>query len=409
MDKEAIDNIYKHFRYRFLKLNIFPAFLGLLLICTPTLLNYTQRDLIVSDSVCGVVLILLSLVFLKRRDFLWLGAFIGLWVILFACIQGRPSVAFAHDTLVGFAILAVVCISPTRPEALEVGPTLPEGSSYNPSAGGRRAAVLVICSLAWLHTRYLTAASLGISEITLSKFSMIYPMLMTAYTLLVVLSLAGSERRWHTRPKIVIATALTLGSSIVLTLVPIVLYLQRFDCWLCFCLTLEPALAMAFAYDEVLATVKYLLQFWEDKKTLLQTAFLGSEYYKHTLLWEERTVLPLQRACKQAFLGISFPLNQVVQVVVVAIFIKIIGTMQPSPILKSFLNICCWAILVFSTLAFSKSLRQIRWINLLFSAAILLSPVFFHIHIHAPLFLPILITGILSFILTVVGKGTLRA
>ncbi|WP_201456948.1 hypothetical protein [Chlamydia sp. 17-3921] len=405
MDKEALENIYKHFRYRFLKLNILPAFLGFLLICTPTILHYSQADVSISDHICGVLLISLTIFSLKRRSILWLGAFLGLWVTLFACIQGRPSVVFAHDTLVGFAILAVVCISPTRPEALEVGPTLPEGSSYNPSTGGRRAAVLFLCSLAWLQTRYLAAASLGISGMKLPQFSLIYSALMTTYSLLIVLSLAGSERRWHTRPKIVIATALTLLSAIVLTLIPVVLRLQSLDCWICLCLTIEPALAVVFAYDEIRATLQYLSQFLGDKRSLARASFFGSEYYKHTLLWEERTVLPLPRACKQAFLGISFPLNQILIICLAAIFVKLNNTIatQLDSFPKNFLNICCWFIIVLTILAFAKSLRHVRWISLIFSASILLSPVFFHIHTSAPMFLPIIATGILLIALSILS------
>ncbi|WP_100934880.1 SPW repeat domain-containing protein [Candidatus Chlamydia corallus] len=402
MDKEKLENIYRHFRYRFLKLSILPAFLGVLLLCSPNTLNYAQVDAIFSDRLCGFLLIFLAIASLIKRSLLWLGAPLGIWVTLFACVAGRSPTIFANDTLIGFAILAVVCISPTRPEALEVGPTLPEGFSYNPSAGGRRAAVLFLSLLGWLEARYLTAASLGIASKS-SKFLLLYSSIMTVYSLLVVLSLAGSERRWHTRPKIVIATALALIGVIILTLLPIILHELRHDCWLCLCLTIEPAFAVVFAYDETRATLRYISQFLGDKRALARASFFGSEYYKHTLSWEERTVLPLRKAYKQAFEGISFPINQLLAIVIAAIFVKVNSTMSLPTFSKNFLNICCWFIIVLFILAFAESLRHLRWMNLIFAAAILLSPALFHIPLESPMFLPTIITGFILIVLSI-GK-----
>ncbi|AAP98168.1 hypothetical protein CpB0235 [Chlamydia pneumoniae TW-183] len=403
MDKETLENIYRHFRYRFLKLNILPAFLGLLLLCSPNTLNYTQVDVIFSDRLCSCLLIFLAIASLTKRSLLWLGAPLGIWVTLFACVAGRSPTIFANDTLIGFAILAVVCISPTRPEALEVGPTLPEGFSYNPSAGGRRAAVLFLSLLGWLEARYLTASSLGITSSQSSNFLLLYSSIMTVYSLLVVLSLAGSERRWHTRPKIVIATALALTGVIILTLLPIILHQLRYDCWLCLCLTIEPALAVVFAYDETRATLRYISQFLGDKRALTRASFFGSEYYKHTLSWEERTVLPLRKAYKQAFEGISFPINQLLAILVATVFVKVNSSMGLPTFPRNFLNICCWFIIVLFILAFAESLRHLRWMNLIFSAAILFSPVLFHIPVESPMFLPIIVTGLILIILSI-GK-----
>ncbi|ANH78983.1 SPW repeat domain-containing protein [Candidatus Chlamydia sanziniae] len=401
MDKETLENIYKHFRYRFLKLNILPAFLGLLLICTPRTLNYQEPEVIFSDRLCGILLICLALLSLKQRACLWLGVILGMWVMLFACFPHRSATIFVNDTLVGFAILAVVCISPTRPEALEVGPTFPEGFSYNPSAGGRRAAVLFLSLLAWLQVRYLTAASLGIASTASSRPFLLYASMLVAYSLLVVLSLAGSERRWHTRPKIVIATTITLISAIILTLIPVILHQLRPDCWLCLCLTIEPAFAVVFAYDEIRATLSYISQFLGDKRALARASFFGSEYYKHTLFWEERTVLPLKKACKQAFQGISFPINQLLSILVAAIFIKINSYVSLPTFSKNFLNICAWFIIVLAIFAFAESLRHIKWISLIFAIAILFSPVLFHIPIESSMFFPIIVTGLVLIFLSI--------
>ncbi|WP_348662638.1 hypothetical protein [Chlamydia vaughanii] len=403
MDKETIDNVYKHFRYRFFKLSILPAFLGLLLIFTPNTLNYQDQSIIISDRICGALLITLAAFSFLKRSVLWFGVFIGIWVTLFSCFPERSSIVFANDTLIGFAIFAVVCIPPTRPEALEVGPTLPEGISYNPSSGGRRAAVLVLSLLAWLQSRYLTASALGISSSAFECEFFIYAAMMTTYSLLVVLSLSGGERRWHTRPKIVLVTAITLICAIILTFIPIVLKQLRPDCWLCLCLTIQPALAFVFAYDELRATLIYLSQFSKKKRELIRMSFFGSEYYRDSLFWEERTVLPFGKACKQAFQGISFPLNLAISICLAIIFMKIGYDLSLTDALRNYTNICCWFIIVLSTLSFAESLRRLRWLCLIFSAAIVLSPVFFHIPIHAPALIPTVVTGIALIFLSI-GK-----
>ncbi|BAE81185.1 conserved hypothetical protein [Chlamydia felis Fe/C-56] len=405
MDKEALENIYKHFRYRFFKLSILPAFLGLLLIFTPNTLNYQEPSIILSDRICGSLLIILALASFYKRSVLWFGVFVGIWVTLFSCFPERSSLVFANDTLIGFAIFAVVCIPPTRPEALEVGPTLPEGISYNPSSGGRRAAVLLLSLISWIQSRYLTASALGLSKTAFEGDFFVYASMMTAYSLLIVLSLSGGERRWHTRPKIVIATAITLLFTIVLTLIPIVLKQLSLDCWICLSQTIQPALAFVFAYDELRATFIYLSQFIGKKRELIRMSFFGSEYYRDSLFWEERTVLPFIKACKQAFQGISFPINLLIAVCVAIGFIKISDELAIADTLRNYINICCWFIIVLSILSFAESLRRLRWLCLIFSVAILLSPVFFHIPLHSPILIPTIITGITLIVLSI-GKLT---
>ncbi|EPP35306.1 putative membrane protein [Chlamydia ibidis] len=403
MDKETVENIYKHFRYRFFKLSILPAFLGLLLIFTPITLDYQDTQVILSERICGSLLIFLAILSFRVRAVLWVGVFIGIWVTWFACYPERSSLVFANDTLLGFAILALVCIPPTRPDALEVGPTLPEGIAYNPSAGGRRAAVLFLSLLGWLQSRYLTASLLGISSEKFDCDNQIYTVMMITYSILVVLALSGGERRWHTRPKIVLATACALIVVVISSLWSIIQGDIRFDCWICLCLAVEPAFAVVFAYDEILATSKYLAQFSKDKKNLLKTALLGSEYYRDSLFWEERTVLPFGKACQQAFRGISFPLHRLAAIVLTFTFVKMNYGMALSNGARSYINICGWFIIVLSIISFAESLRHFRWLCLIFSIAILLSPVVFHLPLHAPMLIPTIFTGIALVFLSI-GK-----
>lgn len=403
MDQENIDNIYKHFRYRCFKFSILPAFLGLLLICNPNILNYQDTAIILSNRICGLLLILLASLSFIQRSILWFGILIGVWETMFPCILKSSPIVFANDTLLGFAIFSTVCIPPTRPDPLEVGPTLPERILYNPSSGGRRAAVLILSLLGWLQARYLTALTLGITQYSHESMFFIYPAMMTAYSLLVVLTLSGGERRWHTRPKIVIVIAAILLVTIMMTLLLITFKHLCPTNWLCLSLTIQPALASVFAYDELRATFSYLSQFYKKKMELLHVALFGSEYYKETLFWEERTVLPFSKACKQAFLGISFPINLILSVALAIVCMKFGYGNAFSETLRTYISMCCWFITVLSLLSFAESLRFLRWFCLIFSAAILLAPIFFHIPLKSPYLLPTILLGIILIILPI-GK-----
>lgn len=84
MEKDFLENVYRHFRYRFFKLSVLPALLGLWLFFTPNILNYLDSSVILSDKICGVLLILLSALSFYNPVILQLGIFIGLWVSFFS-------------------------------------------------------------------------------------------------------------------------------------------------------------------------------------------------------------------------------------------------------------------------------------------------------------------------------------
>ena len=225
--------------------------------------------------------------------------------------------------------------------------------------------------------------------------------LMVIYSMLIVLSLTGGERRWHTRPKVVFVIAFWLFLAIGVTLTAILLSQLSLINYQGVYLTIAPVLSLSIFYDELRATWNYLTQFSSDKKKLAQMAFYGSEYYKESLFWEERSVLPFSKAWKQAFEGISFPLNLVFTCIFAILFVQLNQSLSLSDTCRFFVNSACWFILVLSIFSFSESLRHLRWISLLFAAGILLSPVIFHLPLEAKTLLSIIVTGIVFIALSI--------
>lgn len=403
MEKDLLENVYRHYRYRFFKLSILPALLGLWLFFTPDILNYLDPATVLSDRVCGLLLILLSALSFYNHLILRLGIFIGLWISAFSCYPGLSPLVFAHDSLLGFATLAVICLLPNRPEDLEVGPTIPETCHYNPSSGGKRGAVLLFSFLGWLQSRYLTSVALHIADAEATCSLVVSSILMIIYSLLIVLSLTGGERRWHTRPKVVFITAFLLFCAIGLTLAAILLSQLFLTNYKGVSLTIAPVFSLAFFYDEIQAAWHYLTQFFSDKKKLTRIAFYGSEYYKESLFWEERSVLSFSKACKQAFEGLAFPINLVLACVLAICFVQINVHLSLPDTCRFFINSACWFILVLSIFSFAKSLHHLRWLNLLFAAGIVLSPVIFHLPLDAKTLLSIVASGI-AFIALSIGR-----
>lgn len=93
--------------------------------------------------------------------------------------------------------------------------------------------------------------------------------------MLIVLSLTGGERRWHTQPKVVFITAILLFIAIGLTLAAILLSQLFLTNYEGVCLTVAPVFSLAFFYDEIRATWNYLSQNYSNRKQLAITAFTG--------------------------------------------------------------------------------------------------------------------------------------
>lgn len=403
MDKENIDNIHKHFHYSYIKFSVLPAFLGTLLLTSPSLLHYSERWAY-SDYLCGSLLICIALLSFISKMIIRLSIWIGLWIIFFSSFPPTPPLIFAHDTWLGMTILALAAIPPSRPEAFEVGPTIPDGGKYNPSNGGKRGAVLLLGFLGWLETRYLTAATLGITSSQPACNRWFCALMITIYTLIMILSLSGGERRWHTRPKVIMLLTGASSCSLCLTLVPVVSQCNYSPCWLCVCLAIESALIFSLVYEEWLATLRYLKQF--SCRDRLRILIRGSEFYKESLFWEEKTVQPMLKACKQAFAGVSFSLNFLISICLAITFMKLSGDLSYSNACLTFINIACWLVIVLSTLSFMKSLRHMRWICLLCAAGILLSPAFFHIPLEGKTLMSTVLIGMLLIFLCMFDKAT---
>ncbi|WP_348660393.1 hypothetical protein [Chlamydiifrater volucris] len=405
MDEETFSNIHRHFRYSLLRINCLFVFLGLWCLTSPYTLGYTSQAVAISDTCCGLSLILLGLLLSCCRPLRCLGVFIGVWISLLATFLNTNPVVFANDTLLGFAILLASVTPPSRPKELDVGPTIPEGLRYNPSSYGRRLIILFLVMLSWIQSRHLTASCLGfataitpldsIGKCSLELFR-IQGLLSVSFSLFGALILSGREKRWHTRPQAVLASGFVLLCITVLTLLPVAFGgNSAWTCPLCTVMILKQAFLIAFSFDEIKATCIYLAKLSPSKQGgIFRALFKGSEFYKKTFIWEERSFVPSSKLLKESLKGISFPVNLIAVILIAFALAETSQVLGISTQIRNFLEVCARFIIIFSILAFSKSLRTLRLMNLAFGFGVSISPLLFGLSYGQVGFSIILLSGL---------------
>lgn len=402
MDQSFLDIIYKH-RYRTtLNMRLYLAFLAVLLATSPITINHTGFFMAKSNIVGGGLLLILAAFSLKNLLFFRLSTIIGLWEILIACIPEQSSLAvFANNTLVGLSIVCLTCIFPSRPSHLEVGPTLPEGFSYNPSSENRRNVMFFFSSITWFIVRDLVTQSFYTSPNHAGFLTCIRAALFTTSSWLLALSLSGSKRRWHTRPILVINSFLIVIFALLQVFLAVILQCIPVHNWKCLSLTLSLAIIVIFNIDELQATLRHLFQTAkQDNQLKIYRALQGSTYYQESFLWEECSHSSLSKACKQLTAGIYCPLSHLLSIAFAIVLLQINNLVPFSSAYTYFINTTCWLFILFSTIAFSYLAKRLIYGALFYSVAIVLSPLLFRIPIGASSFFFAISIGVLLVIFT---------
>lgn len=146
--------------YRWVQAPIAP--LALWLIASPFTFGYTSQALTWSDILSGVVTLGMSLFALRPERGLvsWLISLVGLWLLFAPLAFWAPeAAAYANDTIVGTLLIAFGLIIPMGTQM--VGPVIPPGWSYNPSAWSQRAPIIGLAFVSFLAARYMAAYQLG--------------------------------------------------------------------------------------------------------------------------------------------------------------------------------------------------------------------------------------------------------
>ncbi|MDE3046109.1 MAG: vitamin K epoxide reductase family protein [Verrucomicrobiota bacterium] len=372
----------------------FAALLGLWLIASPATFGYTQHILAWSDWISGALLLFLGLFLRTRTIATWSYALIGLWLGFAPLAFWAPNVAaYLNETTAGVLAIALFLSLPAWPRQLpDTGPSIPPGWSYNPSSWPQRLPIAFLAFLGWMFSRYMAAYQLGYIHtmsdpffpdgtlhVITSDVSKAFPIPdaglgALAYSLEMLSTFKGGDRRWRTMPWMVLvfgllAIPLSLTSVILILLQPLIV-----GAWCTWCLLTAfcMLILMALSLDEVIATLQYLR--YSKEKPLLPLLFQGG--LCPSAKADTRTPsldAPLHTLLKASAWGLTFPWTLLAAALLSACLMFIPNHFALRNLIQDLDHAIGALLIVTSMVSFSEIARPLRWLNLPLAAAIALT------------------------------------
>lgn len=262
------------------------------LITQPLLIHVEEPALRWSEIALGAALLVFASLALSWRApwARWICAGIGALVMAVPFLFSTANAAaYLSDTLVGALIFGfAVCTRPEpgpSPIAAVMGPVIPPGWSYNPSAWTQRIPIIVLAVIGLYVSRYLAAYQLGhipavwdpffagspldpqngTEEIITSKVSRAWPVSDAAvggytYALEILTGLVGARMRWRTMPWLVVVFGLMIAPLGVTSIFFIIIQPVVIGTWSTIALIGAAAVLIQIPYslDELLATLQFL-------------------------------------------------------------------------------------------------------------------------------------------------------
>lgn len=383
---EGREKIKLKFHEKMLWTRFGTLFLGLWLLASPVTFGYAHTPSRISDWICGALLILFGLISMRpyRAGWIWGGCLVGIW-LQFAPLLfwAKEPVIYVNDTLIGVLAIAFCVLVPLRPSEFEIGPQIPPGWTYNPSAWQQRIPVILFAVVGWFIARYLASYQLhyiasvwdpffglGTQKVITSMISQEFPvpdagMGAMAYSLEAIMGAKGGVRRWHTMPWIVVVFGILvvpLGfTSIVLVMLqPIVVGAW---CGLCLIIALCMLIMLALTIDEVVAVCQFLRRTTREGKPFWRTFFLGSEYDYDSV--DTRTPSlhhPTKVLFSSMVWGVTVPWNLVLSALIGIWLLFSDNILSFKGILANNSDVCGALIVVLSIISWAEVIRPLRFL-----------------------------------------------
>lgn len=406
------------------------VFLGLWLLISPATFNYQSRVLTYSDLACGVVLLIASLGCRRLKTVLvaWVFAIVGMWLECAPLIFWAPDPAcYLNNTIVGMLTLALFILMPTIPNQIEeTGPSVPPGWSYNPSSWPQRLPIALLAFIGWLFSLYLAAFQLGYLDVVWDPFfpngtlrvltsnvSKAFPIPDAglgafAYSLEILSTFQGSERRWRTMPWMVIifgllAVPLSLTSVILIILQPIAVGAW---CTLCLMTACCMLIVTPLSIDEVVVAVQYLRA--SKEKPFLKLLFQGgkcpgaTQDHRSPALDE-----PLFTLLQATRWGVTVPWNLALTVFLGIFLMCFPGVFDMQGFMADLDHIIGALIVTVTMVALAEAVRSVRYLNIVLGSILVIFAFFHFAKGNVSLILTQIFLGILVTLLSI-RKGPIR-
>jgi hypothetical protein len=367
-------------------------FLGIWLITSPSTFDYEDPRLAWNSVLCGALVCLFSLLSVNpmRLWAPWGSALIGLWLNFSPLLfwAGQP-VVYNSESLIGILILVFAFVAPGVPGSKlyeEKGSDIPPGWSVNPSTWAQRIPIITIGWIGFFASRYLTAYQLGYKSnipdiffgqgtenVLNSDISKAWPVSDAglgafSYMLDAMMGYLGGESRWRTMPWAVILFGVLIIPLGAVSIGLIILQPVAVGSWCSLCLFTAIAMLIMIpcAFDEVVASVYFLILSKKTGKSLWRTFFLGGaiageldEPLRHDL------TLPLRKTIQEIFSDFSVPWNLVVSSLVGVWLMCSPSVFGYNDALADSDHITGALVVTFSVIAMGEIVRTFRYFNIL--------------------------------------------
>lgn len=399
MSSQEREKIKRNHHERHIWTRFGAIFLGVWLLAAPETFGYVDHTALrTNDWICGFLLIILGFLSMpyRLREWIWGVCIVGVWLQFAPLVFWAPeSVIYVNDTLIGMLAIAFVLLVPMRPTELDLGPLIPPGWTYNPSAWPQRIPVIFLATLCWFLARYLAAYQLhyidyvwdpffglGTEKVITSLISQEFPVPdaglgAMAYSLEALMGAKGSSKRWHTMPWIVVIFGILVVPVGFISIVLVMLQPIAVGAWCGICLIIAACMLvmLALTVDEVVAVLQFLSSSRKEGKPFWRIFFQGSEFNEKSI--DTRTPsfhVPLWKIVRAMFWGITIPWNLVLTTLIGIWLLFANEAIGFTGILAKNTDVCGALIVAFSIISFAEVIRAVRFLNIVIAVWFAIAP-----------------------------------
>ena len=393
--------------------------LGTWLVTSPPLIGLMQPSMTSSDIVSGMALVVLAAIALSWRATWarWACVLTGVWLLFAPLIFWTTNAAaYLNDTLIGTLVIAFAVALPPEPGpsplAASSGPDVPPGWSYNPSAWTQRLQIVALALVGLYVSRFLAAYQLGLvedvwepfflgnpadpqngmEEIITSHVAEAWPISdgglgAITYILEILTGVIGLKARWRTMPWLVILFGLMIVPLSITSITFVVIQPIVLGTWGTLALIGAAAmlLQIPYAIDELLASLQFLRRRARAGKNWLLVFFVGdtdeNAVAKSSSSAEQREEVPdeFERSALAIIRdmvvgGVSLPWNLALSALIALWLLFTRLTLGSTGAMADADHAIGLLVLTTLSVAAAEPARAVRYLNVLFGVALLLTP-----------------------------------
>jgi nucleoside-diphosphate-sugar epimerase len=388
---------------------------GTWLLASPPLLGVAQQEMVRSDVMAGAALIIFA-TFALSWQATWAryaSAAVGFWLVFAPLVFWTTNgAAYLNDTLIGTLVIAFALAFPPEPGVSPLaamrGPTIPPGWSYNPSDWTQRMPIIALAFVGLYASRYLAGYQLelldhvwepffagnpadpqnGTEEIVTSAVAEAWPVSdgglgAITYILEILTGVIGLRARWRTMPWLVVVFGLMIVPLSVTSISFVIIQPIVIGTW--GTLTLIAAAAMLiqipYAVDELIASLQFVRRRVRVGQSWLRVFFAGDTDERSAdddghsrVLADEFDRSPFAVVKDMLVGGVGFPWNLALSAVIGSSLLFTRLTFGTTGTMANADHVIGFLVLTTLSIAAAEATRVVRYLNVLFGAALLITP-----------------------------------